>query len=176
MSKTRTYKISKGKIIILTAVLAAVGALVILFAAGILPPKEQVMFVADERAQDAAYAQMDAGGVRDKLQQQADKSKFSFKINSAPVFEDGGAEGTLYIENPVTNAYDMRVEIALDESGETVYQTGVISPGQSIARDTLDQPLAAGQHTATATIVALDANTGEETGRAAAGLVINVEG
>ena len=61
-----------------------------------------------------------------------------------------------------------------DATGETVYESGVLKPNQYIEDITLTHALDAGMHDATATFVALDPVTHEETGKAAAKVTLNV--
>lgn len=159
---------------VLIVIAVAIAVVAVAWGTGALSAQKPAQFAADDRAQDIDYSGSNRSDVLAELQKKADESSFSFKINSNPVFENGTAEGNLYIENPVVNAYDMRVEITLDDTGETVYETGLISPGQSIVRDALDVALGQGTYTATATIHAHDRKTGTEIGRTAAELQIEV--
>lgn len=177
MSGTRSKeKKSKKKVVILAVVVAAALALLGMWMAGVFSPPAPAQFAADDRAQDIDYSGENRENVLSDLQKKADESNFSFKVNSHPVFETGDAEGNLYIENPAVNAYDMRVVITLDDTGETVYETGLISPGQSIVRDVLNKKLEPGTYKVTATIYAHDAGTGDEIGRTAAALELEVKG
>lgn len=84
------------------------------------------------------------------MQEKADKSKVSLKINARPIFEDGNSEGDLYIVNPVDNAYHMNVIICLDDTDEVIYESGMMAPNQYIDKDTLLKKLEKGEHPATA--------------------------
>ena len=53
-----------------------------------------------------------------ELQQMLDESMISFSINTSPVFETGGAEGNLMLENPASNAKLLVVEIYMDDTQE----------------------------------------------------------
>ena len=108
--------------------------------------------------------------IREQMQKEADKSIFSFKINSQPLFEDGNDEGTLGIENPQHNVYPFVVEIFLNETGEKIYDSGGILPNHHIATAKLMKTLSKGTHTATAYINAYDPETKEYRGKAAAEL------
>lgn len=175
MKGTRTKQEKKRKkIVILAVLIVAAAAVLCLWLSGMFAGRAAPRFVADDRAQDVGYENMDRRDILAGLQEQADKSNFSFKINSNPVFENAQSEGTLYIENPVANGYDMRVVITLDDTGKTVYESGMISPGQGIVRDTLDTPLEQGSYPATATIYAHDPDTKTEIGKAAAALEIKI--
>lgn len=175
MSGSRTKEKKKKKWLPLLIVVIAVAAVVCgLWYMGAFTPERPAQFVADDRAEDIDYSGQNRQDVLAELQKKADESSFSFKINSNPEFENGQAEGTLYIENPVVNAYDMHIVITLDETGEKVYETGLIAPGQSIVRDALDVELAKGTYAATATVYAHDRKTGSEIGKTAAALQIEV--
>ena len=176
MSGTRGRKEKSKKKIVLLVIVIAAAALAAMWLLGVFSPPAPARFAADDRAQDIDYGGESREDVLSALQQKADESNFSFKINSRPEFETGDAEGTLYIENPVTNVYDMRVVITLDDTGETIYETGLISPGQNIVRDVLKRQLDAGVYPATATIYAHDAGTGDEIGRTASALELEIKG
>ena len=109
-----------------------------------------------------------------ELDRVVEEGMFNISIASVIQFDAGDAPGTAYIENVPGNRYDMRVSITEDATGETVYESGVLKPNQSIEDITLTHALDAGMHDATATFVALDPVTHEETGKAAAKVTLNV--
>ena len=77
--------------------------------------------------------------LREYLQRQADDSNVSLKMNSRPVFENGRSEGTLLIENPHYNNYDMvaRIYLGNDNTGPQIYDSGRIPPNHHIDKDKL---------------------------------------
>lgn len=89
---------------------------------------------------------------------EAEDDQVRIQINSQPVFNDGESEGNLYIGNPDTNVYDMEVEIVLDDTGETVYESGSIPPGYYIDNDKLQTVLNTGTYPAKASIVYYNGN------------------
>ena len=109
-----------------------------------------------------------------QMQREADRSVFSFKINSRPVFKDGGSEGTLLIENPNHNIYPFVVEIFLNETQEKIYSSGGILPNHHISEAKLMKVLPQGVHEATAYIYAYDPETDECSGKSAVGLTLTV--
>ena len=109
------------------------------------------------------------------MQRQADESTFSFEINSRPIFKDGKSEGNLRIANPPYNKYAINVEIKLDSSGKSVFNSGNIKPNHYIEYAKLTKKLKAGEYDATAIINAYDTETGEFKGTSAAKLVIKIE-
>ena len=161
--------------IIAAAIAAAAVVVVVLFATGTFGGGRAALFAVDEKASDGSVQNVSQEELRAQLQEAVDKSMFSFKINSEPVFADGGAEGELKIGNPETNAYPMKVEIRLDKTDEMVYATEGILPGQSIREDKLDTPLVKGVYPATATFYAYDENGQEILGQVMAALTITVE-
>ena len=108
--------------------------------------------------------------ILEQMQREADKSVFSFKINSQPVFENGNKDGNLQIENPNHNIYPFVVEILLNENGEKVYDSGGILPNHHINRAKLIKVLEKGEYPATAYIHAYDPTTKEYIGKSSAEL------
>ena len=111
-----------------------------------------------------------------ELDRTVEEGMFNISIASVIQFDDGAASGTAYIENVPGNRYNMRVTIADDDSGEVLYESGVLKPNQYIEDITLVRDLDAGTYPATATFRALDPVTQEEAGSAAAKVTISVLG
>ena len=111
-----------------------------------------------------------------ELDRVVEEGMFNISIASVIQFDDGAASGTAYIENVPGNRYNMRVTIADDDSGEVLYESGVLKPNQFIEDITLVRDLDAGTYPATATFRALDPVTQEEAGSAAAKVTISVLG
>ena len=99
----------------------------------------------------------------------------NISIASVIEFENGTSPGVAYIENVPSNKYVMRVEITLDDNGESVYQSGGIRPNHYIESIRLTKDLEAGSYPATATFTAFDPDSLEEVGQAAAKVTLAVE-
>ncbi|WP_165063018.1 hypothetical protein [Adlercreutzia sp. ZJ154] len=120
--------------------------------------------------------QGDAGQLTNKTQEEiqaeldrtVEEGMFNISVASVVEFEDGTSEGEFRIENVPGNRYLMQVVITLDDTGEEVYRTGIIEPDHHIQKDTLDKDLDPGTYAATAKFLALDPETEEEIGQAAA--------
>lgn len=112
----------------------------------------------------------------ESLQKIADTGNFRFQIMVHPKFAKGDVEGELMITNPVDNPYHMSVSITLDSSGEEVYTSKVLKPGERIHYDRLAVNLRPGEYPATAMFNVLDADTEENIGQVAAQITISVEG
>lgn len=113
------------------------------------------------------------GGTED-LDKIVDEGMLTFSINSTPVFENGGAPGNLMIENPDINNNRFTVTITRDDTGETVYESGALDPGQYIDGVPLDVSLPAGEYACTATFNTFKLSDDSPIGQAAAGLTITV--
>ncbi len=116
------------------------------------------------------------GKTREEIQAELDRvveeGMFNISIASAVTFEDGTSEGEMKIENVPGNPYLMQVEISRNDTGDVIYESGILEPNYHIQFDALDVDLDAGEYPCTATFHALDPDTEEEVGVAAA--VMNV--
>lgn len=113
--------------------------------------------------------------IMDAMQNEVDLSKFSFEINSEPVFVDGKSEGDLYITNPAGNGYPMVAQIVLDDTGEIIYDSGGILPGYQIVNAKLGKTLDKGEYNATAHFYAFDSETEKAVGEVTASIVIIIQ-
>ena len=109
-----------------------------------------------------------------ELNRVVDEGMFNISINTTPTFTNGKAEGPLQIENVPGNQYLMQVQITLDDTGELIYQTGLIEPNHHIQSAKLDVELEKGEYLATAVFNAYDPETEEYIGSAGAKLTITV--
>lgn len=113
-------------------------------------------------------------GTTEDLDKIVDEGMLTFSINSTPVFDNGTAGGNLMIENPDINNNRFTVKITRDDTGETVYESGALDPGQYIDDVPLDVALPAGEYTCTATFTTYKLSDNSPIGQAAAGLTITV--
>lgn len=97
-------------------------------------------------------------------------------INENPVFATGDSEGSLKIENHPNNHYNMRVIITMTDTGEELYNSGLMPINSHIDADKLEKDLEPGEYDATATFTAYDVESDTEVGQAIAGLKISVLG
>ena len=132
-----------------------------------------------ESAVRAELGQLD-GKSDDEIQAELDRvveaGNMTISINVNPVFATGIAAGTLQIENSPANIYSQNVQITRDDTGELIYESGLIEPNYHIQEDVLLVDLEPGQYPCTATFTAYNTETQAEIGSANAKITITVIG
>ena len=88
--------------------------------------------------------------ITDLLNAKVEEGMVNIGIQGEPVFERNGKKGRLGIENIEANHYSFQVDLILDETGETIYSSGLIDPGYYVEYVELNRTLQAGDHGATA--------------------------
>lgn len=109
-----------------------------------------------------------------ELQQQLDDSMIAFSINTSPLFENGGSEGNLMLENPANNAKLIVVELYLNETEELIYQTKALPAGSYIENARLDKLLEPGEYPATAYFKAYREDDHTYIGQVGAALTLHI--
>lgn len=112
--------------------------------------------------------------IQAELDRVVEEGMFNISIASVVEFASGSAEGDLRIENVPGNRYLMRVSIVRNDTGQQIYTTDMIEPNHHIQRDALDVDLPQGSYECTALFEALDPDTEELVGQAAAVITLNV--
>ena len=114
--------------------------------------------------------------IQAELDRQVEEGMFNISISSNVEFADGTSEGELKIENVPGNRYVMQVTITDDATGQVIYTSGLIDPNHHIQTAKLDVDLEPGIYDCTALFTALDPETEEQVGQAAAKITITVLG
>ncbi len=119
------------------------------------------------------------GKTPQEIQAELDKvvgeGMFNISIASAVEFADGTSEGEVKIENSPANRYLMQVDMML-EDGTVIYESPILEPNYHIQTAKLSEDLDPGTYEVTAVFYALDPNTEQEVGQAAAQVTITVLG
>lgn len=121
----------------------------------------------DPSATTGGYESMSAEEIQDDLDRKVAEGSMNVSIASSITFADGGTAAQARIENIEENHYDQKVSITLDETGEVLYESGAIAPGQKIDMIEIAHPLSSGAHDATATFTGFDRETHEPVGNIA---------
>ena len=169
MSELETENMIKKKsrkkwIILLVLVVIAAGA-----AGGWFHWKSQQDEVSDYWFDKAAKDGMIEGRTEKEIQELLNtvvqEGMFNVSVNPNPAFADGKSEGNLCIENIKANHYYARVVLTLDESGEEVFESKGLKPGQYIENVKLSKNLKKGTYPATAQFIITDPETYKDIGK-----------
>jgi len=95
---------------------------------------------------------------------QMESGMFPYTIARRVHFSSPGARGDFRIENPETNEYYMSVSIINPETGQELYYTGFILPGESRREAALHVQLPSGVHESIARVTAYDPITFRQLG------------
>jgi methionine-rich copper-binding protein CopC len=110
-----------------------------------------------------------------ELNRVVEEGMLNISISSEISFSDGTGKGKANIYNVEANNYIFKVAITLDDTGETVYESGGIQPGQYIQYIELEKDLDAGQYPATASFTAYTQDTHQIVGSAAAQIDLYIQ-
>lgn len=113
--------------------------------------------------------------IQAELNRVVEEGMLNISIASDISFEDGQSKGLANISNIAANNYIFKVAVTLDDTDETVYQSGGIKPGQYIQYIELEEDLEKGEYPATAVFTAYTQDTHQIVGSAGAQLTLYVE-
>lgn len=129
--------------------------------------------------EDAAVAGVMPGKEKEQLQKelnrQVSENMIAMSINSTPVFPDGASKGNILFENPSRNGKLTRLKLYRDDTGELIYETGLLKPGSYVAEDMLDVRLKKGSYVCTAHVLAYRLEDQSYIGEIAVGITLIVE-
>lgn len=111
----------------------------------------------------------------DYAQQAVDDSNFNMRIVANATFSQDTMTGDLAIQNPPSNSQPVNVVVTLEKTGEVVYSSGAIEPGEEIKEATLEKKLAAGTYPAVATFKIYNPETKKKQGQVKSILTLVVE-
>ena len=185
MSKSRNKrkpqepKSNRALIIVICALVAALAALIALYYAG-SGAKGGAKDGADTDWFDPSAEIGNLPGktqeeIQAELNKKVEEGMFNISIASMVYMENGDSQALARIENIAANRYHMSVVITLDDTGETIYESKGIRPGQYIEYITLQKKLAQGKYNATALFTAHQQEDFTPMGQAAAKIQIVVE-
>lgn len=91
--------------------------------------------------------------IADILSSKVAEGMVDIGIAAGPIFEYGGKKGRIAIENIAANRYSFQIDIRLDDTGDMIFQSGLVDPGFYIEYIELNKMLQAGDYSATAHFV-----------------------
>ena len=167
----RQRMIARAVIVVL---LVIIGVLVVLL---LRPRTDGQIVTTSQRDPNAALGQIE-GKTQEEIQAElnriVEQGMFNVSINPAIEFASGDAEGDMRIENVPGNRYLMRVALTLDDTGETVYTSGILEPNYHIQSSRLDVALPKGTYPATALFTAYEPDVETPVGSAAVKITLYV--
>lgn len=107
--------------------------------------------------------------------QVADASQFNMRIVSEAKIDQNNMTGDLRIQNPPSNSQPINVVVTIDGTGQKVYESGAIQPGEEIKQATLTESLAPGTYAATATFNIYNPDTNRKQGEVQSVLTLVVQ-
>ena len=114
-------------------------------------------------------------GSTEDLDKIVDEGMLTFSINVTPVFADGTSPGNLMIENSESNNNRCTCAVYRKDTGERIYQSGALDPGQYIEAAPLEVDLDAGEYPCTAYFSTYSLEDDRPIGQAAAKITVYVE-
>ena len=159
-------------------IIAAVLVVVIIIAAAVLFYLKKQSRYDDKLEANAVVGTMPGKSeeeIEAELNRQVSEKMIAFTLNSNPVYADGKAKGNILFENPKSNGKYTRLEVYLDESGELIYETGLLEPGSYVPEGELKKELKAGEYACTAYIHAYRISDESYLGKVSAGITVTVE-
>ena len=112
----------------------------------------------------------------DDLDKIVDEGMLTFSINVTPSFADGTSPGNLMIENAEINNNRFTCAIYRKDTGEQIYQSGALDPGQYIETAPLSADLEPGTYPCTAYFSTYKLSDNTPIGQAAAEITVYVLG
>ena len=119
----------------------------------------------DKAAKDGMIEGRTEKEIQEILNTVVQEGMFNVSINPTPSFQDGKSEGNLCIENIKANHYYARVVLTLDKTGEELFESKGLKPGQYIENVKLEKNLKKGTYPATAQFIITDPDTLKDIGK-----------
>ena len=129
----------------------------------------------DKDAKEGFLPSMTEEEIQAELNRIVEEGMFNVSIGFVMEFETSEDKALANIENIPANRYYMSVDITLDDTGETVYSSKGIKPGQYIDYISLNKKLEAGEYPATARFTAYQPDTYAVEGHVAVKVTIYVK-
>ena len=129
----------------------------------------------DSSATEGGWDNLSPEEIEARLNEKVAEGMINISANTAPVFEDGAAEGNLMLVNESINNYPQKVQIVRNDTSEQIYESGAIAVGSKIERARLDVDLPAGTYECTAYFHNLDPESGAIIGTAGAIITITIQ-
>lgn len=128
----------------------AAGGVLLLMVAAVLLLWSPLQKIFDLDPRVGKVPTTDLEQLKKQVQQNADASQFTVRINSQIVLETPESEAELYLRNPQENRFDTRMLLVSDKTGKLLYTSKDLKPGEGVDKAVLTGPLEAGVQACTA--------------------------
>lgn len=163
-SKNRTRLIGAG----------CLGLAVLAGAGGVLGyrmyQRSREVYLFSDDAKDGGYVMPEIA--YKEMMESMEQSYFRIQINARPELKNGRCN--LMIGNPAENKENVQVSLILDDTGEVIYQSETLKPGQRNAYVTMETGLPPSDYPVTAVFHMLDPESGAAAGEIEAGMILTV--
>ncbi len=163
--------LSKNRTAIIAGVLIAVASLLAV-GRSIWGSKESAYQFAEE-AEEGEYVLPTLDPVQSR--EQKEPSYFMIQVNASPTVSSSSKRCNLMIGNPAENEQYVKLKLILDDTGEELFCSGILKPGERNAYVELEEVPEAGEHSATAVFMVCDPESLEQITEIDAGVLLNVE-
>ncbi len=158
--RAQSKQSSRVATLVVLLLLVVVGMIVL--GAALLAPEPSSQVILETEHSEPAVQQGPLPGLEMEREGEHAREEFHYLLNAAPVFDQKGEKGSVYLENCEGNTGYMQVEYRLEENGEMVYTSPLLPPACHLQTDVLDQGLDLGEYRATAYIYVYDSAEAEQ--------------
>ncbi|MDR1764604.1 MAG: hypothetical protein LBR77_00615 [Lachnospiraceae bacterium] len=110
----------------------------------------------DKLAQDGTLEGKTPEDIQAILDQVVEEGMFNVSINSQVIFLNSKSEGTIGFANVTANHFYARMTLVREDTGDTIFKSAGIKPGQFIDTIKLDKTLSPGEYDCIAKVIATD--------------------
>lgn len=112
--------------------------------------------------------------IAEMLKQKVDEGMIAFSLNTSMHLASPGAQTAVKFENPANNAKLTKLRLVRDDTGEQLYETGLLVPGSYVDSASFDVALEPGEYACTGYITSYDQETRKYLGEAACTVTVTV--
>ncbi len=112
--------------------------------------------------------------IAEMLKQKIDEGMIAFSLNTSMYLASPGAQVAVKFENPANNAKLTKLKLVRDDTGEQLYETGLLAPGSYVDSASFDAELEPGEYACTGYIESYDQETRKYLGEAACAVTVTV--
>ena len=109
------------------------------------------------------------------IQAVSGETEILFSINTNQVYNSETGLGNMFFENPPENKKLVRLQICRMDSGESIYESGLIKPGYYIEKEKLDIVPAVGDYPCQAYVYGYRMDNEEYIGKVQTDIMVSVQ-